>query len=278
MAIEYYLIIDEAQKGPFSFEQLRGMSIGPDMLVWKAGLPDWTKASELPELFELINTETISNNGQYNSQQYGPNRPDGAQGSDAHNPGYGKNPQYGQWPNYGQSNFGQSPQYGQPSGGNPQYGQQGYGQRPDFSNNPQYGQPQPTYGAPNYGQDPRYGQGAQNDRQPGYGQQPNNGPTPGYGQQPNYGADPLRQNWQTWAIIATIAGFLFSCVGGIFGIIGIVQANKANNLYRAGYDQMGDQANNTAKVMTIIGLVLSGIGLLGTTWIFNNGGGLFSLF
>ena len=260
MATEYYLIINETQKGPFSFEQLSAQGLTPDMLVWRAGLPDWTRASELPELFELMNTYdpyTSGNNGfrressgepDYKRNQYGPNNMnDGANsgnGNDPRNgakPDFSRNPQYGQQPNYGQ---------------NPQYGQQ-----PNYGQNPQYGR------QPNYGQNPQYGQ------QPNYGQNTQ------YGQQPNYGRNdynnmpqPVRQNWQTWAIIATVAGCLFSCIGGIFGIIGLVQANKANNLYRLGYDVQGDQANSTAKVMTIIGLVLSGLGVLGTTYLLRNGG------
>ncbi len=80
----------------------------------------------------------------------------------------------------------------------------------------------------------------------------------------------------TWAIVATVAGFFFSCVGGIFGLIAIFQANKANNCYRSGYDQMGDQANSTAELMTIIGLVHSGVGLFGSIYLFSNGGGILS--
>lgn len=66
-------------------------------------------------------------------------------------------------------------------------------------------------------------------------------------------------------------------MGGIFGIIAIFQADKANSLYRAGYDIQGDQANNTAKIMAFIGLGLSALGLVGTAWLYKNGG-IFSLF
>ncbi len=270
MATEYYLIINETQRGPFTFEQLPSQGINPDMLVWRAGLPDWTRAAELPELFELINiTDPYApgNNGnrqdvngepEYKRSQYGPNNQDGMNQGYGQRPGYGQNPGYGPNPqNGGNPDFSRNPQYGQsPFGQNPQYGQQ-----PNYGQNPQYGR------QPNYGQNPQYGQ------QPNYGQNPQ------YGRQPNYGNDfnngnlqPVRTNWQMWAIIATIAGFFFSCIGGIFGVIGIFQANKANSLYRAGYDQQGDQANNTAKTMTIIALVLSVLGMFGTVYFFKNGG------
>lgn len=72
----------------------------------------------------------------------------------------------------------------------------------------------------------------------------------------------LRTNWLPWAIVATIVGFFTSCIGAIFGIIGIVQANKANNLYARGFDSEADSANSNARVMTIIGLILAGLGIL----------------
>ncbi|MDE5881621.1 MAG: GYF domain-containing protein [Muribaculaceae bacterium] len=268
MATEYYLIINEAQKGPFAFEELTVQGLRPDMLVWRAGLPDWTKASELPELFELMGMARASEPGRgnqygqqqpnYGQQQYGPNNQYGQKPNFSQNPQYGSQPNEGQNRQYGQ----QQPNYGQ----NPQYGQQ-----PNYSQNPQYGQ------QPNYGQNPQYGQQSNYGRNPQYSQDPNYGQNPQYGQQPNYGQNPnnfqpVRQNWLTWAIVATVIGFLFSCIGGIFGVIGIVQANKANNYYKAGYDQMGDQANSTAKWMTIVGLVLGGIGILANGYFFSNGG------
>lgn len=72
----------------------------------------------------------------------------------------------------------------------------------------------------------------------------------------------FRTNWLPWAIVATVFGFFTSCIGAIFGIIGIVQANKANGLYARGFDTEGDAANSNAKVMTIIGLIFAGLGIL----------------
>ena len=72
----------------------------------------------------------------------------------------------------------------------------------------------------------------------------------------------MRTNWLPWAIVATVVGFFTSCIGAIFGIIAIVQANKANTLYAQGYDREGDAANSNAKIMTIIGLILAGIGII----------------
>ena len=60
--------------------------------------------------------------------------------------------------------------------------------------------------------------------------------------------------------MATILAFVFSCIGCIFGIVGIIKASNANDLYRDGFYEMGDQANNLAKIMTIIAFALAGIG------------------
>ena len=72
----------------------------------------------------------------------------------------------------------------------------------------------------------------------------------------------MRTNWLPWAIVATIVGFFASCIGVIFGIIAIVQANKANTLYAQGFDREGDAANSNAKIMTIIGLIFAAIGII----------------
>ena len=128
-----------------------------------------------------------------------------------------------------------------------------------FPNSEQQPQ-QPQYGQqPNYGAQQSYGQ-----QQPQYGQQPY------YGQQ-QYG-NPYQQNmggnvrphtnWLPWAIVSTVLNCIFSCIGIIFSIIGIVQANKANNLYQMGNNVEADAANSNAKVMTIISFVFAGIGVL----------------
>ena len=71
----------------------------------------------------------------------------------------------------------------------------------------------------------------------------------------------IRTNWLPWAIVATVLGFFTSCIGAIFGIIGIIQANKANTYYAQNFEREGDMANSNAKIMTIIGLVFAAIGI-----------------
>ena len=129
-----------------------------------------------------------------------------------------------------------------------------------YVHKPKYGQQQPNYGQnPQYGQQPNYGQNPQ------YGQQPNYGQNPQFGRQPTFGNQgpySQRKDWMTLAIISAIIGLLFSCIGAIFGIIGIVQANKANKCFAMGLDMEGESANSTAKVMTIIAFVCAGLGLV----------------
>lgn len=104
-------------------------------------------------------------------------------------------------------------------------------------------------------------------------QQPSAGRYPNYQQPQQYGAfnNPANQgngyanpptNWKTLAIIATVVGFLFSCIGGIVGIFAIVQAGKGENAMRMGDDFSARNAWSTCKTLTIVSFVLSGIGLI----------------
>lgn len=103
-----------------------------------------------------------------------------------------------------------------------------------------------------YGQRPPYG-----GQQPPYSQHPD--PYSAYGREPQ----PIQHtNWLPWAIIGTIFGALFSCIGMIFGIIGITKANAANRFYNEGFEENGNMSNSSARTMTIIALVLGGIGFV----------------
>ena len=109
-----------------------------------------------------------------------------------------------------------------------------------------YAQPQqPQYGHP---QQPQYGQY----QQPSMGNPMNNSG--------NYGNPPV--NWKTLAIIATVVGFLFSCIGGIVGIFAITNASKAENAMRYGDNITAQSAWSTCKTLCIVSFVLSGIGLI----------------
>ena len=142
--------------------------------------------------------------------------------------------------------------------------QQPYGQPYGQPQQPGYGQPQQPYGQPQqpYGQPQQpYGQ----PQQP-YGQ-------PGYGQQQPFRQPVAHTNWMPWAIIATVASFLCSCniIGIVLGIIGAVNANKANNFFAYGDEASGNTANSTAKTMTIIALVFAAISIVSSVILVTSG-------
>lgn len=80
----------------------------------------------------------------------------------------------------------------------------------------------------------------------------------------------VKTNWKTLAIVATVAGFLFSCIGGIVGIFAILEANKAENAQMSGFDQQAQNNWSNCKTLTIIAFVLVGLGLIGNVIVMRN--------
>ncbi len=72
----------------------------------------------------------------------------------------------------------------------------------------------------------------------------------------------VRTNWKVLAIVATVAGFIFSCIGGIVGIFAILEANKADSARFAGDDVRARNFMSNCKTLTIVAFVLVGLGLL----------------
>lgn len=97
-------------------------------------------------------------------------------------------------------------------------------------------------------------------------QQPYGSPT-GFNQPPYNGLPVSHTNWMPWAIVGTVLGFICCFIGMVFGILGIVYANKANRFYNDGNAMMGDQANSSARTNTIISLVLCGLGIPASLYI-----------
>lgn len=83
-----------------------------------------------------------------------------------------------------------------------------------------------------------------------------------YGNPQGAGYGNVQNNWKTLAIVATIAGFVFSCIGGIVGIIAWVNASKAENAERYGDNMTAQNAWSTCKTLCIVSFVLTGIGLV----------------
>lgn len=261
MQTEYFIVVDGHQEGPFALEDLRFKHLSPDTLVWRTGMPEWVEASLLEEVAPFITVdgeaqEAIKEDepreeavwfAMINRVRIGPSTL-----SDLINRGLDMNtpvwyPGLHDWTLASQVEEVRKRLVGATAesfANNPQYGDAGRRSYNDFS--------RPPYGADF---------GFQNQSRP---KNPYENPGNSYPQSPT--------NWMPWAIVATIAGFFFSCIGCIFGIIGIVYANKSNTFRAQGFDNEADQANNTAKTMTIIGLVIAGIGLLATGYVFQNPG------
>lgn len=52
--MQYYVIINGEQRGPFTFEELAGQNISRQTMIWRRGLNEWTMAKDLPELDDLM--------------------------------------------------------------------------------------------------------------------------------------------------------------------------------------------------------------------------------
>jgi hypothetical protein len=51
---QYYLHDGQAQRGPYTLEELRSESVTVETLIWYDGITDWTKASDVDSLKELF--------------------------------------------------------------------------------------------------------------------------------------------------------------------------------------------------------------------------------
>lgn len=107
---QYYLFINNQRLGPFDMSQLVANGMTGETLVWRNGMANWVKASELPELASLFTPQQP----QYQQPQY--QQP-------YQQPQY-QQPQY-QQPQYQQPQY-QQPQYAQPQYQQPQYPQSQY--------------------------------------------------------------------------------------------------------------------------------------------------------
>lgn len=64
---KFFFALDNEKHGPFSLDELKNESIAKDTLVWYEGLDDWTPASELDVMREILELlpppipETLSN-------------------------------------------------------------------------------------------------------------------------------------------------------------------------------------------------------------------------
>lgn len=52
--MKYYIARNGAPAGPYEVWQLRYEGVTPDTLVWYQGLSEWTKASDIPEVADVL--------------------------------------------------------------------------------------------------------------------------------------------------------------------------------------------------------------------------------
>ena len=262
MAEQYYLAENGAPVGPMTLDELLDRNLKPDSLVWKPGMEQWMKAAEMPELAsqfppepELAEPEERRWYAMFEGhRQAGPHTISElmADGLREDTPVWTAG--MSDWAeartvsdfnsHFQRKRRAESPDYG---GNFPPTGENGFAQNPQYNDYFSYGRErrrETIYNRPNQDYNNPYQRG--ND----------------YHNRPQ-----LQTNWLPWAIGATVAGFFCSCIGAIFGIIGIVQANKANTLYSQGYDAEAERANGNAKIMTIIGFIFAGIGIIATIFL-----------
>lgn len=52
--MQYFIVINDVQQGPFSIDELRQRNITSDTLVWAEGMPQWVPAWQVEELRPLF--------------------------------------------------------------------------------------------------------------------------------------------------------------------------------------------------------------------------------
>lgn len=67
---------------------------------------------------------------------------------------------------------------------------------------------------------------------------------------------------KTWIVIVIIAGFLFSCIGGIFAIIALTKINSARDSLNTGSEYIAETNYQSAKNWLIAAIVCTGLGLI----------------
>ncbi len=249
---KYYIMENGTQVGPFTLDDLRQRGIRPDTLIWCHGMTGWEQAMSLDELSDLFFSNTASPQPQGQSA--------------------------GVYPNFGGDNSALSQYFaminGQRIGPDSPLGLVNRGLRHDT---PVWRDGLPDWVMAstqpeimevlNGGNQQPYGTSYPSGNPQPHNPYPGVNPQGGY-PQPGNGMPVQHTNWLPWAIVATVLG-LCNCLGIVFGIIGIVNANNANEAYARGDYSTARSCNGTARVMTIIGLVLGGLALISYVGVFN---------
>ena len=238
--VNYYIISNGRSEGPYTLEGLRALGISPDTKIWFTGQEDWVDAGSVPQLASLFNDDD-SAFGTYaqahadpyfamiNGMRVGPESTDRLIE-------LGLTEDTPVWRN-GMADW-------QPARTQPEL-MEALSMR---ARTAPWGGSQNNEAVPPYR---TYAPGSDAWAQhTSVYKQPQGQPRP-------------HTNWLPWAIVATFLGFCGGCIGGILGIIAWAQASKSNMAYNMGDYHTADQANQTAKILTIIALVTGGLGLAG---------------
>lgn len=59
--MNYFIIVNDQQQGPFTIDELKLRGIAPDTLVWAEGMPQWTPALQVDELKTIFQNEAGGN-------------------------------------------------------------------------------------------------------------------------------------------------------------------------------------------------------------------------
>lgn len=73
--MNYFILVNDIQQGPFSLEELRQQHIRQDTLVWTDGMPQWVPAWQVDELRQLLFEQSSDGNAPQQPQQPTPPPP-----------------------------------------------------------------------------------------------------------------------------------------------------------------------------------------------------------
>ncbi len=82
----YYLDEQNRQQGPVEASEFKTLGLGPDTMMWRNGLTDWVRASELPEYASALATSCVQFGGSSVAESSFEESPMGAEAPKCHLP------------------------------------------------------------------------------------------------------------------------------------------------------------------------------------------------
>lgn len=93
----WYIIFNGQQVGPMSKQELLNYNLNPESMVWSQGMPDWTRAANVPELTDVLQIATQRAQG---APQGGFQQPPYQGGFGGYNGGFAQRGGYDQFGRY----------------------------------------------------------------------------------------------------------------------------------------------------------------------------------